>query len=180
LRNGQKIRIVKKILNNGEIEILATNLFDFTTDEIIELYTLRWGVETMYKIYKEHLFVEGFSGKTINSIYQDIYASLVILIGIFVFKQEAEPVVEINKQMKTTKQKARRKHEHKINISNIVSTLRDNFIFTVFFHPDKQHVDKELWRIVQIIAIALDSDKKGRSFPRIFKPHYKANHHLKV
>jgi len=180
LRNGQKIRVVKTLLESGELEILATNLFDFTTDEIIELYELRWCVETMYSMLKGHLFMEGFSGKTVNSIYQDFYATWVIFIGVVVFEQEAAPFAELNKQYKSLKQKARRVHESRINSSNTISTLRDNFIFTVLFHPDKDQVLAEIWKILQTIALSTDCVRPGRSFPRKIKQHIKVNHKLKV
>ena len=41
LKNGMTVRTVKFELPSGEIETLATNLFDFPTEHIIELYSLR-------------------------------------------------------------------------------------------------------------------------------------------
>jgi len=71
LKNGVSVRIVKFELENGEIETLATNLHDLTMDAVIELYALRWGIETMYFKLKQELCIEKFSGNTANSIRQD-------------------------------------------------------------------------------------------------------------
>jgi hypothetical protein len=69
--NGVSVRVIKFFLNNGNIETLVTNLFDVPMDDIIELYTLRWGIETMYFKLKKELCIEKFSGETANSIRQD-------------------------------------------------------------------------------------------------------------
>ena len=51
-----KVRIVKIELENGTKEILATNLGkEFTSEDIKEIYKLRWGIETMYHTVKESL-----------------------------------------------------------------------------------------------------------------------------
>lgn len=45
-----KLRIVTYELNTGEVEQLITNLEinEFTYDDIVELYSKRWGIETLY------------------------------------------------------------------------------------------------------------------------------------
>ena len=45
------LRMVKVYLENGNTEILATNLpaSEFNTSEIAELYHMRWGIETAYE-----------------------------------------------------------------------------------------------------------------------------------
>ena len=62
LKNGVSVRIVKFELESGEIETLATNLFHLPAEAIIELYALRWGIETMYFKLKQELCVEKFTG----------------------------------------------------------------------------------------------------------------------
>lgn len=72
------LRCVRIHLDNGEEEILITNLTaqEFTTAQIQELYNLRWGIETSYDYLKNSLFVEEFTSKKENGIKQDFYASL--------------------------------------------------------------------------------------------------------
>lgn len=57
--NTIKVRCVKVELETGEIEILLTNLETekFTSDEIKELYNLRWQIEINYR----HLKIENIT-----------------------------------------------------------------------------------------------------------------------
>ena len=59
------IRIINIELPTGEIETLATNLFDksMTIDDFKEIYNKRWTVETNYDKLKNKLETENFSGR---------------------------------------------------------------------------------------------------------------------
>ena len=54
------LRFVRIMLQNGEYEYLATNLTpeDFSTEEIGELYSMRWEVETAFDDLKNKLSIE--------------------------------------------------------------------------------------------------------------------------
>ena len=74
-----KVRFVSVTLSTGEYEVVVTSLSDETTypTEIFkELYHLRWGVETFYGLLKTRLELEHFSGKTVESLYQDFHATV--------------------------------------------------------------------------------------------------------
>src|SRR4029077_16444438 len=76
-----KIRLIKIILSSGEIEVLATSLLDeiiFATNDFSYLYSLRWGVETFFSKVKGRLALENFTGKTVESIYQDFWPTIFI------------------------------------------------------------------------------------------------------
>ena len=70
-----KIRLIKVPLDNGEMEALATSLLDavrYPQEAFKSLYTLRWAVkEENEKLWLEF---ENFSGKSVESVYQDLYA----------------------------------------------------------------------------------------------------------
>jgi len=73
------VRFVRIPLNNGKYEVLVTNLLDeqlYPIEDFKELYHLRWGCETFYGILKTRLNLENFSGKTVESIYQDFYSTV--------------------------------------------------------------------------------------------------------
>ena len=72
------IRYYKFQLQSGETEYLATNVWqdEIPDADIPYLYSLRWGVETKYNELKNRMQIENFSGKTINTVEQDFYASL--------------------------------------------------------------------------------------------------------
>lgn len=55
-RTPIRVRMVKVLLDTGETEVLITNLYDtslYTTEELKEVYHLRWGIETFYGYVKE-------------------------------------------------------------------------------------------------------------------------------
>jgi hypothetical protein len=76
-----RIRFVRVVLDSGEVEVLGTSLLDDATlpsEWFKELYGLRWGVETFYDRVKNRLNLEHFSGKTVEAVKQDFYATLFI------------------------------------------------------------------------------------------------------
>ena len=72
------LRMVKILLENGSLEVLATNLpqTEFHTEEIKELYHMRWGIETAYETLKSRLQLENFTGTKPILLLQDIYSTI--------------------------------------------------------------------------------------------------------
>lgn len=60
IRDKDKSKTCKNILSSGEIEILITNLSkeEILSEEMNELYKLRWQIETNYQVLKESLKIE--------------------------------------------------------------------------------------------------------------------------
>ena len=76
-----KLRIIRLVSLDGTVSVLLTNLYsrvDFTSHEIIQLYSRRWEIESYYRDEKITLEVEGFHGKTSNSIRQEIFAAVIM------------------------------------------------------------------------------------------------------
>lgn len=75
-----RIRVVKVKLNNGDTELLATNLTEdeFSSEELKILYGKRWSVETGFDKLKNHIQIEEFSGIRRTIIEQDFYAHIFI------------------------------------------------------------------------------------------------------
>lgn len=74
------LRVVRFLLPSGEPETLVTNLssHQFTDQDIVQLYFLRWGVETAYDGLKNLLAMNNISSKTLLTVFQDFYAILTI------------------------------------------------------------------------------------------------------
>lgn len=172
LKNGQTVRIVKFILNSGEIETLVTNLFDLPEVDFPALYAMRWGVETMYHRLKREICIEKFSGKSPNSIRQDFWASLVILITVAVAQKEADSIVQKRQNPKQVK------HLSRARTSDLIVTLRDHFIFSTLA-SQSEHTLWALDNIIKLLARTTSPVRPGRSFPRIPKPCAAANQNLK-
>jgi len=74
-----RVRFVRVLLSTGEYEILVTSLLDekrYPAEMFKEIYGLRWGVETYYGLLKTRLELENFTGKTVESVLQDLYSTI--------------------------------------------------------------------------------------------------------
>lgn len=172
LKNGISVRVFKFSLPSGELETLVTNLFDLPEFLLPELYGLRWGIEVAYFRLKEELCIEKFSGKTPNSIRQDFWACMVLMISVAVFQSQADNTVRERQLNKSTK------HVNRARTSCLIVTLRDRFIFASLC-GDSVFSALEMEQVIITIARILSPVRPGRSFDRNFKPIYKANHNLK-
>src|SRR5690606_22048718 len=74
-----KLRLVRVMLDNGEVEVLLTDLIDseqYPIAEFKSLYHERWGVEEGIKSFKCKVEIENWTGKSVASIEQDFYARI--------------------------------------------------------------------------------------------------------
>lgn len=79
LAQALRVRFVRVRLSTGEWEVLVTSLLDETrypTEGFLELYGLRWGLETFYGILKTRLDLENFTGLTAEAVRQDFHATV--------------------------------------------------------------------------------------------------------
>lgn len=172
LPNGVTVRVIKTILPSNELEILLTNLFDISMGDIIILYFKRWGIETMYSRLKETVSIEKFSGKTANSIRQDFWVSLVLMLSVTIFLKEADRVIRIKDEHKNNK------HKRKARASNCIVSLRNQFIFHVLFESASSSMDK-INDIISRIAYSSSPIRENRSYPRKTNNSKKVNHNMK-
>jgi len=73
------VRFVRVRLSTGEWEVLVTSLLDETlypNAGFLELYYLRWGVETFYGLIKTRLELENFSGTGAEAVRQDFHSTV--------------------------------------------------------------------------------------------------------
>lgn len=75
-----KIRVIKFILPSGETEYLITNLTkeEFERKDLIELYNMRWGIETSFRDLKYSLGLLAFHSKKAEYAMQEVYAKLIM------------------------------------------------------------------------------------------------------
>lgn len=75
------VRLVRYDHPDGTVDVLVTNLTPaegITWRDIIELYRLRWPVETAYGIYKNDEALELFSSYRVDGILQDFHAAVIL------------------------------------------------------------------------------------------------------
>lgn len=73
------VRFVRVLLSTGEYEVLVTSLLDeclYPTEDFLELYHLRWGIETFYGLLKTRLELENFTGTGAEAVRQDFHATV--------------------------------------------------------------------------------------------------------
>jgi hypothetical protein len=158
LPNTIKIRLVRIILSTGEVEVLATTLLDdseFSNDDFNYLYSLRWGVETFFSKIKGRLALENFTGKTVESIYQDFWST------IFISNVETIMVEDIEEDMNANKPDDRK--IHKINKAVSFNVIK-NMAFEIFFNEsDQGRVISKLTKLFRMNPIVV---RKNRQVPR--------------
>lgn len=169
--NPIKIRLVRIELPSGEIEVLITSLLDSSIHPhnlFAELYHQRWYVEEDYKTLKLPLELENFTGKTVHSIYQDIYAQLLAknIISILSF--------EARKQIKRDGKKG--KYSHQINFTYAISKTKE--VMARLFHSTKAEFKKLFYNLKRLYLGKTEPVRPGRRFPRnhrIYKRIYHSN-----
>ena len=127
---GIKIRMVKFILPDGEIEVLLTNLYDdkiFTLKKISRLYFERWKIEVTYGKQKNQLQMEIFSGHRVVCIEQDYAAGL--------FVSNLQSIIEKQCDQEVKEISASRRYEYKIN-RNVSWACLKNRILKLFIETD--------------------------------------------
>jgi len=121
-----KCRLVKVELDSGETEILCTSLIDMQTyphGQFKELYHYRWNEEEAYKLLKNRIELEDFSGKTAKAVRQDFHAKIFLLTLSAAY---AHPIEE--KVRKEFKAGEHRKYDQKINRTNSIAMTKDILI----------------------------------------------------
>lgn len=114
------LRVIRFLLPSGETETLVTNLsvHEFTDQDIIHLYSLRWKVETVYDGLKNLLCMSTISSKTILTVYQDFYAILAA------FNLATFAVYSDNENISSFKVNKHNKYEYKASRYTILAVLK--------------------------------------------------------
>lgn len=170
-----KCRLVKVILDTGEIEILCTSLTDvskYKIEEFKELYHLRWNEEEAYKLLKSRIELERFSGKTAKAVKQDFHAKvfLMTLCSAYAFPIEEKLKQEYEVEKKNVI------HIQKLNKTNALATLSDMLIPIFIKNKLNEfliHFDEIVYKTREIIRKNRSNQRKKRpkkQYPMNYKP----------
>lgn len=152
------LRMVKVELENGTIEVLATNLpEEFTTDEIKELYHLRWGIETAYETLKSRLQIENFTGTKAILLEQDIYSTIYV-------SNLAEDIIR-DAEAELDGEEKGKKHRMAINQTISIGILKNDLIY-ILLEKDAQKQDRLFERIYEDISKNLVPIRPERHYKR--------------
>jgi hypothetical protein len=152
-----KVRMVKVVLNTGEIEVLLTNLYNqqtYKTDCFKELYFMRWGIETSYGEDKNAQQLEQFSGHSVWSIEQDFYALIFVANIQSLIEKQCEPFLE--------KKNKERVHNYKINKNISIGSMK-NKIVKLFLTEDPEGI---LLYLQNLFEQHIEPIRPNRSYSR--------------
>lgn len=154
------LRLIRIDLPNQEVMVLATSLLDqqaFKYNDFKDLYLKRWPVETDYRRIKLRFQVENWSGKTVESIYQDFHATVFSKNFASILAQPAQQV--INEQTQD------REHPYLVNMANLFSKMKDTIVL-LFTRCKIIRFLNKIWK--QIIT-TIEPVRPMRSYKRIKK-----------
>ena len=151
------LRLVKIPLKTGETEVLITNLYSsecFSRQDLSEVYTLRWGIETCFGVLKNQLQIESFSGTRQVCVEQDFFANLFVYnLQSIIEKQSEQTVVEVSQN---------RKHNYQVN-KNLCWAFLKNRIVDLFL---KQNSKQILLELQALFEQHLEPVRPNRSYSR--------------
>lgn len=159
-----KCRLIKVQLDTGEVEILCTSLVDtdqYPYSEFKALYHLRWSEEEAYKLLKNRLELENFTGKTARAVKQDFFAKVFMMTLASAYSHPIEEKVKAEYQ-----QDKNRKYSQKINRTQTLSATRDILIVTML----KQKYFEALEAFDKLVYSTRELVRPNRKNERIHRP----------
>lgn len=127
------VRLIRVELANGETELLATSLLDeeaYPTQAFAHLYALRWQEEVRFDVLKSNLGLENFSGYSVLSVHQDLYAAL------FLLNLQALVSEEVRAQVEESTQ--HRQHNYQVNQALSLGFLKERVIDLFYSQQPKE------------------------------------------
>ena len=154
-----KLRFVRIELDSGEAEVLITSLTDkkaLPYECFAELYHLRWPVEEDYKKMKSWIEIENFSGKSVESVYQDFYAK--------VFAKNLTATLASTTSRDIDAAYNTRKYLYQINYAQAYAEMKR--IIPLLFLRSKDTVSEIISALREFLIQTVEPVRPGRKFPR--------------
>jgi Transposase DDE domain len=154
-----RVRLVKVVLDSGEVELLATSLLDAQQvpgPELKAVYGWRWGVETYWDRLKNLLEVERFSGNRVLAIEQDFYG--------MVFLATLESVLSQPDQAALEQASPAQAHLQQVNHSVGYAALLDSVV-ELLMDP-AQNAEQTLAALHHLFQTNPTLQRPGRNYPR--------------
>lgn len=141
-----RFRIVRIKLEDNKYECLITNLPEdkFSAEELRELYTLRWGIETSFRKLKYTIGLVNFHSKKAEFICQEIFARIITY-------NFCESIT--NHTVITTKAK---KYLYEVNFSSAV------FICKMFLKQKKCGIPLNVEALISRYIVPVRKDRKHK------------------
>jgi len=161
-----KVRFVSVRLPTGELEVLVTSLLDeqaYPSEEFLELYHLRWGIETFFGLLKGRLSLENFSGLTVEAVLQDIHSTILLTNLESVLTREAAKRLP---QPETTQE--RRRHRKKINRAVSFHALKGRVLELLLGSKPVEEVLEELTTLFLSTPVSVRPERAQPRKPTVY------------
>lgn len=159
--NTVDVRCVKVELESGEIETLITNLGyeEFTTEEIKEMYHLRWQIEINYRYLKNNLKIENITSTKEILIKQDIYSQVLVANMLQAFINENDRKIDQKKY----------KNKMKTNSNMSIGIFKNTLIY-ILLEKNAKKRSEMMEQFSEALKKYIVPVKPGRKNPRIDNP----------
>lgn len=160
------LRFVRIILDDGTIEVLATNVKEdqISYEDFKELYHLRWKIETFFLFLKERFCLENFTGISIQAVLQDFWSTIFLSNLESFLSQSAQEILD----QKTVK------NSQKVNRAVSFNAIK-NEAFDLFL--ENISTDKLLEKLTELFLTNPTQHRKNRSRDRDNNIRKSYNHH---
>lgn len=152
-----KIRFVRVVLDNGEIEVLATSILEdsiLQTGDFKELYYQRWGIETFFHILKNRLSLENFTGNTAVAVQQDFYVTM--------FLSNYESLLVYDTNIALIQKSSVYKNRQKVNKSISFNTIKQKSFELFYSHQDIDSILEEMQKLFLTTPTAIRPNRPNR------------------
>lgn len=159
--NTVELRCVKIQLDTGEIEHVLTNLdiSEFSTEEIKELYNLRWKIELNYKHLKNNVKIECITSSKELLIKQDIFSQVLVANMLQAFINDGDEILNEYEY----------KNKVKIN-NNMAIGLFKNTLIYILLEDDLDKRSEMFEKFEKAMMKYIVPIKPGRKNPRKTNP----------
>jgi Transposase DDE domain len=152
-----EVRAIRIQLSGGETEILLTSLMDeylYPYEVFKELYHRRWTAEENYKTTKCRIEIENFSGKSVESVYQDFHAKVFAMNLTAAMTHPAQDIIAGKREQK--------KYPYRINVTQALSKMKDSLVLLFI----RSNIIKLLNKLHSLFIATIEPIRLGRKYPR--------------
>ena len=154
-----KIQIGENEDKSPKTELLVSNLpmDEFSTEELKEIYHLRWDIETSYNHLKNRMKMEEFSGYRPELILQDIYADAWIfnIVSLKIMQANIEEPIDQSNEIYTVKR----------NFNKALGIIK-RLLVKALMSEDNESRKKYTDQIDENIRANITRIKRNRTFER--------------
>ena len=141
---------------------------NITRDDFKKLYWLRWGVETFFGKIKGRLALENFTGKTIESIKQDFWSTILISNIETIMTEDLENTINIQDQ--------ETKHKKQINKAVSFNVIK-SMAFDIFV--EENDTDIIINKLEKLFITNPILERPGKTIDRTVKAARKSLNYQK-